>query len=72
MLWYSLEVPHRGTCNEYNIFFLEKKEKYSVDTPSYLELCRITRKPYLELAKAGINIEVVFFQVLIAEFYVLF
>ena len=63
MLWYSLEVPHRGTSNEcHNIFFMEKKEKYSADTPSYLELCRITRKTCMELAKAGFNSEVDFFK----------
>ena len=33
MLWHSLEAPHRGTSNEYpQHVFVEKEEKYYVDT----------------------------------------
>ena len=38
MLWYSLEVPHPCTSNEYHkVCFHEDTEKYFVDTLSYLE-----------------------------------
>ena len=33
MLWYSLEGPLQGTSNEYPRVFMEKQEKYNVDTP---------------------------------------
>ena len=42
-------------------FFFEKYEKYYIDTPSYMELCRITRKPDLGLETAGLHSGVVLF-----------
>ena len=44
MLWNSLEAPHRGASNEYpQHVFMEKKEKYYVDTPSYLDLWMVKK-----------------------------
>ena len=50
MLWYSLEVPHRGTSNEYhNMFSGRNKETIYLDTfliSSYEHMVQETVKPW--------------------------
>ena len=36
------------------IYFLWRNKKKYADIPAYLEVFRITRKPHLRLAKAGV------------------
>ena len=45
----------------HNIFLWRYKKKKYAYTPSYLELCRITRKTHLGLENAGLNRGVVLF-----------
>ena len=57
MLWYSLEAPRRGASYECHIiFFVENYDKYYADTFSCQELCRITKRNHLGMAKAGLMI----------------
>ena len=44
-----------------HICFRREIRKYYANTPSYQELCTITRKTHLKLAKAGLTNRVVLF-----------
>ena len=59
---YFTIVKRRSASDEYpQYIFWGEIRKISCGYPSYLELCRITRKPHLGLAKVGLNSGVVLF-----------
>ena len=60
MLWYSLEVPHRGTSNEYhNMFSWRKKKKYFPDITLLSEAMYIFLYSCIKLAEDNNNMRIV-------------